>query len=56
MQPKKQEIKETESGVATNAMGSSSSSSGPIQTFDPLLMRKKRLKRYANMFKRTWSK
>jgi hypothetical protein len=31
-------IAETESGVPTNSMGASSSSSGPIQTFDPLLI------------------
>jgi hypothetical protein len=30
-------IQETESAVPTNSMGGSSSVSGPIQTFDPLL-------------------
>ena len=46
-------IKEdTASAVPTNSMGASSTSSGPIQTFDPLLMRKIRLKRFADMFKR----
>lgn len=30
-------IKETDSAAPANAMGSSSTSSGPIQTFDPLL-------------------
>jgi hypothetical protein len=30
-------IKETESAVPVNAMGPSSSSSGPINTYDPML-------------------
>ena len=35
----KEHLKETESGMATNTMGSSSSvgGSGPIDTYDPLL-------------------
>jgi hypothetical protein len=30
-------INETESAIPTNSMGASSTSSGPIQTYDPLL-------------------
>ena len=40
-----------ETAMATNAMGASSSTSGPIQLVDPLLGRKK-LKKYSQMFKR----
>ena len=32
-------IKETESAVPVNAMGPSSSSSGPINTYDPMLQK-----------------
>jgi len=44
---------ETESVVPVNAMGASSSSSGPIQTYDPLLkIKKNKLKKFSSMFKR----
>ena len=39
-----------ESAVPANAMGSSSSASGPVQTYDPILGKKK-LKSFS-MFKR----
>lgn len=48
---KDKDLNETDSAVPVNAMGASSSTSGPIQTFDPLL-RKRRLKRFSSMITR----
>jgi hypothetical protein len=49
----KKVVNETESAVPINAMGASSSTSGPVQTYDPLLdLSKKRLKKFSSMFKR----
>lgn len=46
-------VNETDSAVPVNAMGASSSTQGPIQTYDPLLQIKKRkLKKFSTMFKR----
>jgi len=46
-------VNETDSVVPVNAMGASSSSSGPIQTYDPLLQIKNRkIKKFSSMFKR----
>jgi hypothetical protein len=48
----KRVVNETESSTPVNAMGSSSTSQGPIQTYDPLLqIGKKKLKKFS-MFKR----
>jgi hypothetical protein len=45
-------VNETESGTPVNAMGASSTSQGPIQTYDPLLQAgKQKLKKFS-MFKR----
>ena len=42
-----------EEGVPTNAMGLSSSTSGPVQTYDPMLGDKdKRKKRIVDMWRR----
>ena len=48
----KRVVNETESATPVNAMGNSSTTQGPIQTYDPLLrIGKRKLKKYS-MFKR----
>lgn len=47
----KRVVNETDSATPVNAMGASSTSQGPIQTYDPLLPMGKKLKKFS-MFKR----
>ena len=48
----KRMVNETDSSTPVNAMGASSSSQGPIQTYDPLLQIGKRKLKKFSMFKR----
>jgi hypothetical protein len=48
----KRMVNETDSTTPVNAMGASSSSQGPIQTYDPLLQIGKRKLKKFSMFKR----
>lgn len=44
-------IPETESAVPTNSMGASSTSSGPVQTYDPLMSSPLKRKKLSDVIK-----